>query len=29
VSLDDDRYRQITVDYAKAAPDDICIRLTA
>jgi len=26
--LDDDRYWDITADYAKAAPDDICIRLT-
>ncbi len=27
--FDEDRYWQITVDYAKAAPDDICIRVTA
>jgi hypothetical protein len=26
--LDGDRYWDITADYAKAAPDDICIRLT-
>jgi hypothetical protein len=25
--LDDDRYWDITVDYAKASPDDICIRI--
>jgi hypothetical protein len=27
--LDGGRYWEITVDYAKAAPDDICLRLTA
>ena len=26
--FDDDRYWDITVDYAKAAPDDLCIRMT-
>ena len=26
--FDEDRYWDITADYAKAAPDDICIRLT-
>jgi hypothetical protein len=25
--LDDDRYWDVTVDYAKAAPDDICLRV--
>jgi hypothetical protein len=25
--LDDDRYWDITVDYAKAAPDDLCVRV--
>ena len=28
-AFDGDRYWQITVDYAKAAPDDICIRIAA
>jgi len=27
--FDDDRYWEITADYAKAGPDDVCIRLTA
>lgn len=27
--FDDDRYWQITVEYAKASPDDLCIRLLA
>ena len=27
--FDEDRYWQITVDYAKATPDDLCIRLLA
>ena len=26
--FDDDRYWEITADYAKAAPDDLCIRVT-
>ncbi len=26
--FDDDRYWTVTVDYAKAAPDDICMRIT-
>ncbi|MGH8909216.1 MAG: hypothetical protein ACRD0K_22660, partial [Egibacteraceae bacterium] len=26
--FDDDRYWEITADYAKAAPDDLCLRLT-
>jgi hypothetical protein len=28
-AFDDDRYWQIAADYAKAAPDDICIRIIA
>jgi hypothetical protein len=28
-AFDDDRYWDITVDYAKAGPDDICMQLTA
>jgi hypothetical protein len=28
-AFDDDRYWQIVADYAKAAPDDICIRIAA
>jgi hypothetical protein len=27
--FDEDRYWQITADYAKAAPDDVLIRITA
>ena len=27
-AFDDDRYWEITADYAKAAPDDVCIRVT-
>lgn len=27
-AFDDDRFWQITVDYAKASPDDICMRIT-
>jgi hypothetical protein len=27
--FDDDRYWQITLDYAKATPDDLCVRLLA
>ena len=27
--FDDDRYWEITIDYAKAAPDDMCVRVVA